>query len=109
MIGYADLNAPNAQSKTRVNDIARALAMLNDMNGDLNVSVVEFPDTPRASSKRGLADEELEIQTSFWSVKQFCDVRFILPFELHAVGETLTKRRPGFCHLVGLPNFNAHV
>ena len=93
VVGFADLNVPNAQSKSRIADIAKGMAMLNDLNGDLNLAIVEFPDTPKASSKRGLADEEQEIQNSFWTLKQFCDVRYILPFELHAAGEQLTKRR----------------
>ena len=93
LVGYCDFNAPNACSKTRIQDLSKALHMVNEVNGRRNVAIADYPDVPKASSKRGLADEEQDIQNAFWSFKMSCDTRFILPFDLHPAGEPLSKRR----------------
>ena len=93
VIGYVDFNVPTASNKSRTADLAKALLHINELNSRRNIGVCDFPDVPKASSKRGLADEESDIQTAMWSLKLNCDVRYVQPFELPPHGEAVTKRR----------------
>lgn len=102
IVAYCDFNVPNAASRTRTQDLAKAMHMVLQHNASRNVGLADFPDAAKASSKRGLADEEADIQTAFWSMKLNLDNRFVLPFDLHPSGESLAKRRTG----VGLSSFD---
>lgn len=93
IIGLVDFNSPNASSKCRVADLSKALNTICEMNPLRNVGILDFPDQPKASSKRGLADEEYDIQTAMWSMKLHVDTRFILPFDFHPHSESVSKRR----------------
>ena len=82
IVGVADMNVPKTKTKENVASICRCLAFLNDLNVNMNLSLLEMPDIPRDSCKRGLADEEQSIQQSLWALQQFCDSRYIVNFEV---------------------------
>ena len=93
IVGLVDFNSPNASTKCRVSELSKALNLICETNPERNMGVLDFPDQPKASSKRGLADEEHEIQSAMWSMKLHVDTRFILSFDFHPHGESVTKRR----------------
>ena len=81
MVGHADFNVPHAMGKTNCEDICNTLTLVNDTRPGANCSLIVMPDNPRASSLRGLHDEEKQIADNMWENKQFCDVRWIELFE----------------------------
>eukprot|EP00435_Cladocopium_sp_Y103_P019166 s4234_g4.t1 len=93
IVAYSDFNHPQASSKSRVADLARLFQSCCEMNPITTVGVCDFPEVPKASSKRGLADEENDIQVSFWAQKLNIDTRFVVPYDLPPSGEALNKRR----------------
>ena len=99
IIGFADLNVPKTRSKETCADICNCLAFLCDINGANNISLLELPDVPRESSKRGLADEEQSIQENCWSVRMHCDTRYIINYDMPGSGEHLSNSRPEI-HLI---------
>ena len=84
----ADMNIPKTKSKENVQSICRCLAFLNDLNVTMNISLLEMPDVPRHSCKRGLADEEAAVQQCLWALQQHCDDRFIVNFDGPAAMES---------------------
>ena len=98
IITVADLNVPLAKSKERLAEICRLMQFANDINGTKHCGVVELPEIAKKSSKRGLADEEGDLQQMLWSLRQTCDARWILPFDVHpqADNQSLRRTRRGF-------------
>ena len=76
------MNIPKTKTKENIQAICTCLGFLNDLNVSSNVSLLEMPDIPRGSCKRGLADEEASIQTCVWSCGQHCDTRYIVNFDV---------------------------
>ena len=52
-----------------------------------------LPDKPKASSARGLADEEELFQKSMWVLKQCCDDRFVILFNPPVVSDKKSSIR----------------
>ena len=92
-ITVVDLNIPNAKSSESVNDLCTCIQFANDLAPGKTVALLEFPDMPKKTSKRGLFDEEEEVQTCLWSLRQTCDSRWICPFTVHPSAELQTNRR----------------
>ena len=62
LVAVADLNVPGAKSSERILEIANFIQFSNNLAPQRNCAVLELPEFPKRSSKRGLADEEKEIQ-----------------------------------------------
>ena len=96
LITLIDLNVPYANSKERMEELMTACAFINDVNPTKHVGVVELPDVAKKSSRRGLADEESDVQNCLWGLKQSCDSRWIMPLEIQAQADGHSaRRRPG--------------
>ena len=93
IVCFCDFNHPQASAKARVADLARLFQSCCEMSPTTSVGICDFPEVPKASSKRGLADEENDIQVTFWAQKLNIDTHFILAYDLPPAGEALTKRR----------------
>ena len=93
VIGYVDFNVPSASTKVRITELSKALLSISELNPQRNIGIADYPDVAKASSKRGLADEEADLQSAFWLNKLNCDTRYMQPFELPPHGEAVTKRR----------------
>ena len=93
IVCYCDFNHPQASAKARVSDLARLFQSCCEIGPTTSVGIADMPEVVKASSKRGLADEENDIQVAFWGQKMNIDTRFILAYDLPAAGEALTKRR----------------
>ena len=89
------MNAPSAKANQTVEDNASIAATINGLNPVLNATIIELPDAPKKSSKRGLADEETDMQEQYWNLKQHVDTRWILPFECHGGSEAACRMRWG--------------
>lgn len=79
-----------------MNELMKAVAAVNDVAPTKSIGCIELADIPKKSSKRGLADEERDLQESLWSLKQQCDARWILPFEVPQAAEAHSSRRQGW-------------
>lgn len=97
MVTVVDLNVPGAKSSERLQEIASCIQFVNDLAPQRHCALVELPEIPKKSSKRGLADEEKELQECLWSLRQGCDIRWICPFEVHASAEVQSGRRTESC------------
>lgn len=96
MVTYVDLNVPYANSQEKMEELMTAIQFINDISPLKHVALVELPDVPKKSAKRGLADEESAVQTQLWALKQRCDTRFIVPFDVPQVADAkCTRRRTG--------------
>lgn len=95
LLTIADLNVPGAKTSERLAEIASCIQFANDLAPLRHAAIVELPDVPRKSSKRGLWDEEKEINECLWGLRQACDCRWICPFELHPSAEAHSNRRLG--------------
>lgn len=93
LVSFADLNVPLANSKERMGEIMQAIAAMNDISPARHIGLIECADTPKKSSKRGMADEEKELQETLWSLKQQCDTRWILPFDVPEAAQAHSSRR----------------
>ncbi|CAK9040042.1 unnamed protein product [Durusdinium trenchii] len=93
MVSFCDLNVPLANSKERMGELMQAIACINDIQPSKNIGIVECAEHPRKSSRRGHADEEKELQEELWALRQQCDTRWILPFEVPASAEAHSSRR----------------
>lgn len=93
VITIADLNVPLAKSKQRMEEICRLMQFCNDVNGLRHCGVIELPEVAKSTSKRGLADEERELEEELWGLRQACDSRWILPFDVMPQAEHQTNRR----------------
>lgn len=93
MISLIDLNVPLAKSKEKSEELCSLMQFCNDLNPARHIGIVELPDTPKKSSKRGLADEEADLQQTLWGLRQSCDVRWVMPFDIHPSADAQTSRR----------------
>lgn len=113
MVTFADLNVPLSNSREKMTELMTAIAAINDIAPMRNAAIVELADTPKKSSKRGLADEEAELQEVLWSLKQQCDSRWILPFEVPSAAESHSSRRLvdgiGLVRISELVRFNVEL
>lgn len=71
------------------------MQFINDLNGERHVALLEFPEQPKKTSRRGLSDEERDVEEALWSLRQSCDSRWIVPFQLHSSAEAQSTRRQG--------------
>ena len=88
-----DLNVPGAKSTESLQELCSCLQFLNDLAPTRTVGLVELPEIPKKSSKRGLCDEENELQTVLWSLRQSCDSRWMCPFNIHQSADAHSNRR----------------
>eukprot|EP00438_Fugacium_kawagutii_P020691 Skav232340 [mRNA] locus=scaffold1704:535693:541139:- [translate_table: standard] len=88
-IAVVDLNVPGAKSSEAINDLCACLQFINDQAPQRAVGLLELPEIAKKTSKRGLCDEEQEIQTCLWSLRQSCDNLFLTASELGTCGRPL--------------------
>ena len=99
-IVVADLNVPGAKNSETLNELCSAIQFCNDLAPTRTVCLLELPEVAKKSSKRGLADEESEVQTCLWSLRQSCDARWICPFNVHPTADAQTNRRKHFFNML---------
>lgn len=87
MVSIVDLNVPFAKAKENMDELCRSVQFVNDLQPAAHCSLVEIPQMAKKSSKRGIADEEMDLQQKLWSLRQLCDDRWILPFDLQPQAE----------------------
>lgn len=92
IVGFADFNIPKTRAKETCQELCAALAFINAMGASKNACLLEMPDIPRESAKRGLADEERSIQDNLWNQLQHCDCRYIINFDVPSGGEKSVNR-----------------
>ncbi|CAK9095526.1 Uncharacterized protein SCF082_LOCUS44871, partial [Durusdinium trenchii] len=93
ILTFVDLNVPLAKSKERMEELCTLVQFANDLQPTRNVGVIEVPEAPKKTSKRGLADEESDLQQTLWGLRQACDNRWFVPFEIQASADAQTARR----------------
>ena len=94
MVGIVDLNVPGAKASERVQELSQCVQFLNDLAPERHASLLEMAEHAKRSSKRGISDEEREVEESLWSLRQVLDVRWVMPFNLHPSAEQQSNRRP---------------
>lgn len=94
-LALIDLNVPGAKSSERMSELASCVQFVNDLSPQRHAALLEMPEFAKRSSKRGLADEEKEVQDCLWSLRQVLDTRWIMPFDVHPSAEAQTNRRWG--------------
>ena len=95
MIVVVDLNVPGAKNSETLNELCSCIQFCNDLAPTRTICMLELPETAKKTSKRGLADEEAEVQTALWSLRQSCDCRWVCPFRVHPTADAQTNRRQG--------------
>lgn len=76
-----------------MDEIMTAVSFINDISPTRTVALVELPDMPKKTSKRGLADEEAEVQNTLWGLRQHCDCRWFMPLDIQAQADGHSARR----------------
>ena len=87
------MNVPLAKSKEKVEELCALVQFTNDLNPGRHVGIIELPEQAKKSSKRGLADEESDLQQVLWGLRQLCDSRWVLPFDVHPSADAQSARR----------------
>jgi hypothetical protein len=93
MIGIVDLNVPGAKASERINELAQCMQFLNDLAPERHACLLEMAEHAKRSSRRGISDEEREVEEALWSLRQVLDVRWVMPFNLHPSAEQQSNRR----------------
>ena len=93
MIGIVDLNVPGAKASERINELAQCMQFLNDLAPERHACLLEVAEYAKRSSRRGISDEEREVEEALWSLRQVLDVRWVMPFNLHPSAEQQSNRR----------------
>lgn len=93
IITVIDLCVPLAKASENMNDLVALLQFANDLGPDRHIGLLEMPEHPKKSSKRGLCDEEREVEEALWALRQVCDCRWMIPFAIHPSAEAHSNRR----------------
>ena len=93
MLTLADMNVPGAKASEHIQELSQCIQFVNDLAPERHAALVELPEFAKKSSKRGISDEEREIEEAFWSLRQTCDCRWMMPFDLHPSAEMQSNRR----------------
>ena len=88
-----DLNVPGAKSSERISELSQCIQFLNDLAPDRHACLLEMAEFAKKSSRRGISDEEREVEEALWGLRQGLDVRWIMPFNLHPSAEQHSTRR----------------
>lgn len=91
MLSIVDMNVPYCKARENLDELCRSIQFVNDLNPSLHAGIVEIPQHPKKSSKRGLADEECDLQQKLWGLRQVLDDRWILPVDLQPSAELNSK------------------
>lgn len=92
-ITVVDLCVPLAKASENVQDLCALIQFTNDLGPDRHIGLLEIPEYPKKSSKRGLCDEEREVEECLWSLRQVCDSRWMMPFNVHPSADAQSSRR----------------
>ena len=93
MVALVDLNVPMAKMKENTMGLISLSQFVNDLNPNKHCALIELPEIPKKASKRGLADEEKEIQDHAWGLRQDVDTRWMIPWDVHPSAANHTNRR----------------
>lgn len=74
-------------------ELCQTMQFCNDLAPTRSVALVELPEVAKKSSKRGLCDEESDLQSCLWSLRQSCDARWVCTFDVHPAADAQTNRR----------------
>lgn len=94
ILTIVDLNVPLANSAESIGELCSAIQFTNDLNPTKHGCILEMVEQAKKTSKRGLADEEREVETSLWGLRQSLDLRWVMSFDFHPQAESQTTRRP---------------
>ena len=97
MVTLVDLNVPQAKMRENTNGLLAVAQFVNDLNGARHGALVEVPEVAKKASKRGLADEESEVQEQCWALRQDCDCRWMVPWDVPPTASFHTNRRRFSC------------
>lgn len=87
------MNVPGAKASERIVEISQCIQFLNDLAPDRRAFLVEMAEYAKRSSKRGISDEEREVEEALWALRQGLDTRWVMPFNLHPAAEQQSNRR----------------
>lgn len=93
ILSIVDLNVPLANSAESVGELCNAVQFTNDLNPTMHACILEMVEQAKKTSKRGLADEEREVETALWGLRQSLDLRWVMAFDFHPQAESQTVRR----------------
>lgn len=93
MLSVVDFNVPWAKAREHVAELCAGVQFVNDLLPASHAACLEFPEIPKKTSKRGICDEEQQIQEELWALRQVLDCRWICPFEIHPGAQDKTVRR----------------
>lgn len=82
VLGVVDFNQPDSTRGDMVQTLSAFVSRLNGVNAEKTCVIVVTPERAKECSKRGLTDEEGSIEKELWLKMQYCDKRWIFPFNL---------------------------
>lgn len=94
MVSVVDLNVPFAKAKENLDELCRSVQFLNDLHPDFHCGLIEIPQMAKKSSRRGIADEETDLQQKLWGLRQICDERWFLPVDVQPSAADNSKSKP---------------
>lgn len=97
MVSLVDLNVPFAKAKENLDELCKMVQFINDISPATHCAVIEIPQMAKKSSKRGICDEEADLQQKLWGLRQVCDDRWFLPFDLQPSAENNSKGKRLVC------------
>ena len=81
VIGIVDFNIPGATVQKNLEALVDGMTILNDSNPIKNMCIAYLPENPKASSLRGLYDEDKAITDALFANEQWSDAKFIELFK----------------------------
>ena len=75
-VSVIDFNIPGMRGSQNIEILCRQLAAVNGLSPTKSCGLVILPDLAKASSLRGLYDEEKEIQEALFSLRQYSTATF---------------------------------
>jgi hypothetical protein len=77
LVGWCDFNVPLAKGKDNCKTLCNGVCCINDSDAMKSCCIISLPDIPKASSMRGLWDEETQISSALFANKQHHDTRWV--------------------------------
>ena len=93
VLAIVDFNVPGAKASERISELSQCIQFLNDLAPQRHACLLEMAEHAKKSSKRGISDEEREVEESLWGLRQHLDNRWMMPFALHPSAEQQSNRR----------------
>ena len=69
MITLVDFNVPSAKISEHINELSTCVQFANDLAPERNAALIEMVEHAKKSSKRGVSDEEREVEEALWGLR----------------------------------------